>query len=215
MLSPDLPGYGRSATPPRPLDVPDLAEALREWFDLAEIDVAVLVGNSLGCQIAVEFALQSPQRVGSLVLIGPTMDPDAPSMRAQFTRLVRDALREPISLNLVEARDYARMGPSRILATARFALADPFEAKLPCIGHPTLVMRGERDPIVPQKWAEQVAKLLPAGRLAVVKRAPHAAHWAAADAVARLIEEFQEDLGELPWPLDHRDMADAVHHDES
>jgi 2-hydroxy-6-oxonona-2,4-dienedioate hydrolase len=214
VLAPDLPGYGRSATPPRPLDIPELARALREWLDLAGIESATVLGNSVGCQVAVELALQSPTRVGSLVLVGPTMDPGAPTIRDQAWRLARDAFREPLSLNRVEARDYVRMGPLRILATARFALADPFEAKLPRIAQPALVMRGERDAIVSQEWAERVAELLPDGRFAVVAGAPHAAHWAATEAVARLVEEFQQELGELTRPLHHRDVTDARQHDE-
>lgn len=214
VLAPDLPGYGRSATPPRPLDVPELARAVREWLDLAGIESAGVLGNSLGCQIAVELARQSPLRVRSLVLIGPTMDPGAPTLRGQSWRLVRDAVREPLSLNLAEARDYIRMGPLRILKTARFALADPFQAKLPRIAQPALVMRGERDAIVSQDWAKRVAALLPDGRFAVVAGAPHAAHWADADAVARLVEEFQQELGELARPLHHREVPDAGQHDE-
>jgi pimeloyl-ACP methyl ester carboxylesterase len=214
VLAPDLPGYGRSATPPRPLDIPELAEAVREWLDLAVIESACVLGNSLGSQIAVELALQSPRRVDSLVLVGPTVDPGAPTIPAQAWRLVRDAVREPLSLNLAEARDYIRMGPLRILATARFALADPVEAKLPQIAQPALVTRGERDAIVSQHWAERVAELLPDGRFAVVAGAPHAAHWTDAEAVARLVEEFQQELGELAGPLDHREVTDAGQYDE-
>jgi pimeloyl-ACP methyl ester carboxylesterase len=214
VLAPDLPGYGRSATPARPLDIPELAQALGDWLDLAGIESATVLGNSLGCQIAVELALQSPLRVSALVLVGPTMDPGAPTIRGQFGRLVRDAVREPLSLNLAEGRDYVRMGPLRILATARFALADPIEAKLRRLTQPALVMRGERDAIVSQEWAERVAELLPGGRFVVVAGAPHAAHWAAVENVAGLVEEFQQELGELARPLHHRNMTNAGQHHE-
>jgi pimeloyl-ACP methyl ester carboxylesterase len=214
VLAPDLPGYGRSATPRRALDIPELARALHEWFDLARIESATVLGNSLGCQIAVEFALQSPTRVRSLVLVGPTMDRGAPTILGQFGRLVRDAIREPLSLNLAEARDYVRMGPLRILSTARFALADPFETKLPRVAQPTLVIRGERDPIVPQEWMERVVELLPDARSAVVAGAPHAVHWAAVEEVAGLVEEFEQELGELIRPLHHRNVTDTGQHGE-
>lgn len=189
VIAPDLPGYGRSATPPRPLDVPELADALLAWLDLLEVERAPLVANSLGCQIAVDLAVRRPERVERLVLLGPTMDPAAPTLLGQGLRLARDIPREPLGLNLAELRDYARMGPQRILATARFALADPLLDKLPRVAAPTLVVRGERDPIAPQAWIERMAALLPDGRVAVVPGAPHAAHWGAADAVARLVEE--------------------------
>ena len=190
VVAPDLPGHGRSGTPEQPLTITELADALLEWLDIARIDSAPLVANSLGCQVAVDLAVRVPERVGPLVLIGPTMDPSAPTLRAQAQRLAQDALREPLELTIAELRDYVRMGPRRIVASARNALDDPFAAKVKQVHQPTLVIRGERDPIVSQGWAEQVARLLPDGQLAVVARAPHVAHWVAADEVARLIEEF-------------------------
>jgi pimeloyl-ACP methyl ester carboxylesterase len=190
VLAPDLPGYGLSATPERPLGIAGLADALEEWLDLAGIESAPLVGNSVGCQIAVELAVRRPDRVCRLVLIGPTMDPSAPTLFAQWRGLVRDALREPIGLNVAELRDYLRMGPRRIIATARDALADDLAAKLDRVVQPALVIRGEHDQIVSQAWAERVAAALPGGRLHVVRGSPHATHWDAADEVAGLVEEF-------------------------
>jgi len=190
VLAPDLPGYGRSATPRRPLGIVELADALCEWLDALGITSALFVGNSLGCQIAVDLAVRAPQRVRRLVLVGPSMDPSAPTLWAQWRGLVRDGIHEPVGLHVAELRDYLRMGPRRILATARAALADEFGAKLEHVRQPALVIRGERDQIVSQAWAERVAAALPAGRLRVVRRSPHATHWAAAGQVARLIEEF-------------------------
>jgi pimeloyl-ACP methyl ester carboxylesterase len=36
-----------------------------------------MLGNSFGCQIAVELAVRHPDRVAGLVLVGPTMDSSA------------------------------------------------------------------------------------------------------------------------------------------
>lgn len=208
VLAPDLPGHGRAATPPRALTVPELADALLEWLDVVGLERPLLVGNSVGCQIAVDLAVRFPERAAGLVLVGPTMDPGAPTLGAQAVRLALDVVREPFALNVAELRDYARTGPRRIVATARLALADPVSEKLPRVPQRTLVVRGERDAIVSQEWAERVASLLPRGRVVVIPDAPHAAHWAAADAVARLVEELEQELRELPRPGDHRDMPD-------
>jgi 2-hydroxy-6-oxonona-2,4-dienedioate hydrolase len=59
--------------------------------------------------------------------------------------------------------DYADAGVGRALRTFGRALADRIEDKLPLVQAPTLVVRGARDPIVPQAWAEEVSRLLPAG----------------------------------------------------
>jgi pimeloyl-ACP methyl ester carboxylesterase len=188
VVVPDLPGYGKSPTPPRALGIEELADALTEWLDLLEVERAPLVGNSLGCQVAVDLAVRRPERVSGLVLLGPTMDPAAPTLAAQARNLARDIVRESPLLNLVQARDYLRMGPRRILATARHGLDDPFPEKLAHLEQPTLVVRGERDRICSQSWAERVAGLA-RGRLVVVPGCAHVAHWSAPDTVARLVEE--------------------------
>jgi pimeloyl-ACP methyl ester carboxylesterase len=188
VVVPDLPGYGKSPTPPEPLGIEDHADALTAWLDLLEVERAPLVGNSFGCQVAVDLAVRRPERVTRLVLLGPTMDPAAPTLVAQAWNLARDIVRESPRLNLVQARDYLRMGPRRILATARDGLADAFEEKLARLEQPALVVRGERDTICSQPWAERVAELA-RGRLAVVPGVAHVAHWSAPDVVARLVEE--------------------------
>src|SRR4051812_3167285 len=69
---PDLPGYGHSDEPPCFLDVPGLADALARWMDAVGLPRAVLLGNSFGCQIVVDFAARYPERVDRAILVGPT-----------------------------------------------------------------------------------------------------------------------------------------------
>jgi 3-oxoadipate enol-lactonase len=64
----DLPGFGRS--PFVGTEVSNRA-AVREALDGAGIDRAAIVGVSLGGATALELALESPQRVTALVLVGP------------------------------------------------------------------------------------------------------------------------------------------------
>jgi len=190
VLVPELPGFGSSPGPPRALDVPGLAGALLAFLDAAAVPRAVLVGQSLGCQHAVHLAARHPDRVTRLALLGPTADPAAPTLPRHALRLLRDAVREPVGLDLLQVRDYARAGTRRVLATARAMLADPVESVLPRVAAPALVVRGDRDPIVPQAWAERVAGLLPRGRLAVVPGGAHLVHFTHADATAALLRSF-------------------------
>jgi len=145
---------------------------------------AVVFANSLGCQTAVELALRRPHLVTSLVLVGPTADPAAPTLRAHFVRLVRDSLREPLGLNLVVASDYLRNGPLRTLRGARLMLAHELRSRLPLVDVPAVVVRGARDPIVPQAWAEEVTQLLPDATLVLVPGAAHCVHYTHPEAVA-------------------------------
>src|SRR4051812_5621951 len=55
-LVPDLPGFGRSGRPSRPLDVPEMAHAAAAFLDDRQIQSATLVGYSMGCPVICEFA---------------------------------------------------------------------------------------------------------------------------------------------------------------
>ena len=144
VLVPELPGTGRSERPPRPLDVPGAAAALdRVVHGLVRGPPPALVANSFGCQVAIELARHAPASVGTLVLIGPTVDPVYRTFVRQAIKLAVDLFREPPTLWPIVARDYLRMGPFALAQTSRHALADRPEQKLPDVRSPVLVLRGE------------------------------------------------------------------------
>ena len=187
--APDLPGFGRSERPRPAFGISGLAEALVGWMDAHELPTVVLLGNSVGCQIVVEVAFRHPTRVSRLVLTGPTGDPTR-SLGSALLRLLVDIPRESVRMVAVEAVDYLRAGPRRLVATARSMAADPFAAKLPLIHQPTLVMRGDRDPIAPQHWVEQVVGALPDARLEVVPGATHVVNYSAPDVLVAATRAF-------------------------
>jgi pimeloyl-ACP methyl ester carboxylesterase len=75
----DLPGFGLSGDPGRVLDVTEHADHLADWLEMAGLPPVVVLGNSFGCQVAVELAVRHPHRIAGLVLVGPTVDPPLPA----------------------------------------------------------------------------------------------------------------------------------------
>jgi 2-hydroxy-6-oxonona-2,4-dienedioate hydrolase len=209
---PELPGYGRSEKPRPPLGIGALATALAGYLDALELERPALVANSMGCQVVTELAVRLPERVGPLVLIGPTVDPEQRVARRQLFAGFRDSGREPLGLLAVAAQDGAAMGLRAALTTARAALADRIEERLPLIEQPTLVLRGEKDAFVSAEWAERVSALLPRARLVSIPGEPHAVHYTRPDLVAALVrelllEESEETGGELLRSFPHRHVA--------
>lgn len=201
---PDLPGSSAK--------IGDLAELLGDWLDEVGLERPVLVANSMGCQIATELAVRRPERVGPMVLVGPTVDPGRRDARRQMYGLLRDTVGEPANLIGFVALEGARRDVRALMAAARAALADRLEDRLPLIEQPTVVIRGGRDGLVSREWAEQVAALLPRGRLVVVPGEPHATHFTRPALVAQVVrdliaEELEEARGELAWRFPHRDVA--------
>lgn len=190
---PDLPGFGRSARPRQVMAINPLAAHLTAWMEARGIEGAVLVGNSMGCQVIVEAAISSPQRIAAGVLLGPTMDPAAPTRLRQFLRVVRNHVQEPPSLTVVAAYDYLIAGPFRVAHTAKLALEQPVERRLPLVQIPMLVVRGERDAVVPEPWAAHAADLLHA-RLVTIPKAGHAVNYNSPRQVARVVRAYIRSL---------------------
>ena len=170
---PDLPGYGLSDRPRGPLDLPSLGDRLAEWMEQLRLSRAHFIGNSFGCQVLVEFAARHARFVHRLILQGPTVDPAARSIATQLLRLVKNSRIESPGLGSLMFRDYWRAGWRGIVAAARMALRDRLEPKLKQINVPTLVVRGSRDVLVPQEWAERMVQLLPNGELLVMPGLAH------------------------------------------
>ncbi|MDQ5811309.1 MAG: alpha/beta hydrolase [Actinomycetota bacterium] len=190
VFAPDLPGFGRSEKPPRVLDVAGLSDALSAWMGEVGLERAALVGNSFGCQIIADLAVRHPGRVERAVLQGPTMDPLGRSVPRQVGRFLIDTSREPLSLLAIELLDYLSAGTRRLWRTFRYALEDRIEEKLPHMRVPTLVVLGSRDAIVPQRWAEEVARSLPMGRLVVIPGSAHAMNYSSPLELTRVVLPF-------------------------
>ena len=186
----DLPGFGRSDNPTRTLNVPGLAAALFAWMDAAGLPDAHLLGNSFGCQVSVEAAIQQPGRVKSLVLTGPALDPAIRNRWSPVWRLLVDAFHEPL-LVPPTLYDFWETGVPRVWGVFQSCLDDPIEAKLPRLTQPVLLIRGGRDVIARAAWLRRMAEALPRGaHVRTIPGAAHAVVWSAPEPTARLAGEF-------------------------
>jgi len=199
---PDLPGWGRSERPQRPLGVGGASDVLAELLRRRAQGAVAVVANSFGCQVALMLAQRCPELVGPLTLVGPTVDPRYRSWSVHAVRLALDTLGEPPALWRILVADYARMGSRRVAATAHAALEDRPEDRLGRIRRPVLVVRGERDAICTLEWAAECASRAPRGSFAPVARAAHAAHFSHPWVVARLVESFLEERPDCVGKLD-------------
>jgi 2-hydroxy-6-oxonona-2,4-dienedioate hydrolase len=186
----DLPGHGRSEAPERILDIPELAEILDAWMDAVGLHRVAFLANSMGCQVVAELAVRHPERVDRLILTAPTTDPEARTFQQHLQRFLLTSSAERQSLNFLLLRDYSRAGLLRLRRQMEVVFADRIEDKLPRISAPALVVRGEHDHVVPQQWAEEVARRLGAGEVRVIPGTGHAPNYSAADQLMRVIRPF-------------------------
>jgi pimeloyl-ACP methyl ester carboxylesterase len=197
VLAPDLPGFGSAAGPGRRLGVDELTEALLPRLDAVAPAHAgraplVVVGHSLGAEIAVEVARRRPHLVRALVLVGPVVDPAAASAFGQGRRLLLDMAGEPPLTAAMVTRDYVRGGPFSYAAGARSMLRYDTVGRLRDVAAPLLVLRGAHDPIAPRGWVAELAGVVEDGTSADVPGGVHNVVHSRPDEVGRLVLAFLE-----------------------
>ena len=185
----DLPGYGEAPEPARVLTIERMADLVSAYLRERVGVPAVVVGHSMGAQIALEVAVRHPSVVDRIVLVGPTMDPAARTAPRQLWRLLRDIAVESPRVIAAGAREYVHAGP-RIRAKFRAMLAHRPEDVLADADVPALVLRGEDDLVAPREWCIRVAETLPRGRLEEVPGHGHETMIRDAAPAARLIRAF-------------------------
>gem|GEM_PF-3088494 len=191
VLFPDLVGFGASSKPVRVLTIREHAEVVAKWLDDLGVSRVVVVGNSYGCQVAVELGLMRPELVGGALLVGPTTDRrKRQATIRQSLELLIDATRERPRTIAYAFRGYARCSPRRAFRTFRQSLDHHIDEITPRLEMPVRIIRGERDPIVPQGWVDYLADLSPNCESAAIEGAAHGAHMSHPQAVAAVVLEL-------------------------
>ncbi len=189
VFAPDMPGYGSTPGPRRALDaldMEDLAAWQLDFLDALAIPRVHVIGNSMGCQVAMAMARQAPDRVASLVLTGPTTGDQFQPLWRYMIGLVADSLFESWAYNISLTQTFLQMGIRRYVATMAHLLRDHPIARAADVVCPALIVRGKRDLIIPKPIAQRLAAALPRGLYCEV---PGVAH------------SVQHDLPEALWAL--------------
>lgn len=187
---PDLPGFGLTEHPPGAYDVRRHADHLAAWLAAYQLPPVCLLGHSFGAEVAAAVAATHPDAVRALVLAGPTSDPAARSRQAQFGRWLVDSLREAPLQAPILVRDVWNARPWRVLATLSHSVRNAIEADLVRVSAPTVVVTGDRDPVVPERWRDEATRLVPEAALVVVPGAAHNVVTTAPTAVADTIRHL-------------------------
>jgi non-heme chloroperoxidase len=211
-LVPDQRGHGDSEKPECCYTADDFASDVDTFMEAVGIEEATLVGDSSGGLIAQRVALEYPNRVGRLVLIGsPTT-----LVNNEFVRAVREeilTLEDPISPEyvkdfvlgtfhdpvpeefLVGAVSQSLKVPARVWREyyENLLLVVDDTARLGEIGTPTLILWGEQDALLPREEQERRAAAIPNARLKVYPDTGHLAHWVRPAWVARDLEAFMKE----------------------
>jgi pimeloyl-ACP methyl ester carboxylesterase len=188
----DLPGFGDAPEPEEPLTMAQSGDLIAELVQREGIERPVLVGHSMGSQVAVEAAARHPDLFGSVVLISPTVNPDERRARTQALRLVQDLWGAQARVFGIGAFYYVKAGPRWYLKVLRMMMRHEVEKTMPQVEANTLVVRGSEDKLCPRSWVDRIVAAIPRSRLVEVPGTGHEVMMTNGKAVASLITRHAE-----------------------
>lgn len=204
----DLRGFGRSDSGGA-LSIQQWANDVNALITALELPAVTLVGHSLGSLVAQQAALDKPEAIDQLVLVGGIsyFEPDTKVAYRERADLVEaeglDTIVDGWLPGALAPRTQAKLPQLVGLLRDLFLRNDPVQyakacralAKMPRvpredIGQPTLLIVGDHDRSTPIAMSEELHAQIPVSRVKVI---PTAAHWVMLeqpDALAAAILEF-------------------------
>ncbi len=195
VLAPDMAGFGFSDKPGGVADLAAWVGQLTGFLDALGIERASVVGNSFGGSIGIRLAVDHPDRVDRLVLMGATgisfpitegldqvwgYQPSFENMRRILDYFAYS--RELVNDELAEVRYRAALAPgvqeafSALFPAPRQhwveAITTP-EEKIRAIPHETLIIQGREDKVIPLDNAYRLFNLIERSELHVFGRCGH------------------------------------------
>jgi pimeloyl-ACP methyl ester carboxylesterase len=193
----DQRAHGASDAPAGPYRREDLAADVVGLLDCLQAPRAVLVAHSMGGVVALTTALDHPDRVAGLVLIGTASQCNERTARwyEEIARAgevnaldgIARAIYGPTSTRQVEGDAPGLVHVVRTLATLH---PDPITPRLTEIRCPALVVVGDRDPMGTAA-SSIIAQRIPGAVLEVMPGLGHWVHRDAPDALAQAIDRWR------------------------
>jgi pimeloyl-ACP methyl ester carboxylesterase len=176
------PGFGESGDDPTIASADGYSRHYIELLDHLRLPQVALIGASFGGYLAANFTRAHPARVSKLVLASPfgLSSPDIP--RVNYRDVPFESLPD---LFVVDRRAIAPFWPDRwneriareqaagARALAGSIVGDAWARTLASIHHPTLILWGRNDRLLPADLARLWQQTLPHARVQIVDNAGH------------------------------------------
>jgi pimeloyl-ACP methyl ester carboxylesterase len=158
----DTRGHGRSPRGAAPFTIKQFAEDLNEFMEEKGIACAVVLGFSDGANIAMEFALNHPEKLKALILNGGNLN----------TSGVKRSVQIPIEIGYRMAKHFAGKSPKAKANAEMLGLMvnqpNISPEELSRIAVPTLVICGTND-MIKNSHSRLITKSIPNAKFSAVK----------------------------------------------
>ncbi|MFX1442887.1 MAG: alpha/beta fold hydrolase [Promethearchaeota archaeon] len=205
----DLPGYGKSDKPKIKYSVEFFTNHILDFLKLLKYNEIILIGHSLGGLIAQNIILQNQISVKKLILIStPTsfIQSKKEKIRLLFFTLIFKLIYKIILKMIIrrilsierENRDFRKLYnnslkiPKSIVLSTFKTMTSKFclNKDLIKIFPPTLIIYGDKDPIINKSQTNEMDNLIPSSEIAVIKNCTHRVMVENHIKINKLIENF-------------------------
>lgn len=203
----DQRGHGDSEKPATGFTMADFADDVIAFLDAMGIDRATIVGHSMGSFVAQRVALNAPDRVSSLVLVGSATTARNEVLLGLGTELA--GLSDPLPDEFVREFQYGTVHVAlpdsfmrRVVAETHKVplrafrgsldglIASAHGSRLDAIATPVLIVWGDRDALFARDEQIALQRSIRNSTLTVYSEIGHAVHWEAPDRFARDVVSF-------------------------
>lgn len=206
-------GHGDASRPETAYRFRDFAADVKAFMDALDLEIAVLVGHSLGSAITQRFGIDYPERALGIVLVGSFLSlPNSQAPRELWSVVskmddpvdsgfVRD-FQESVSVRPVPSDFFedvimqeSMKIPARVWReVVRCSMQDDFSTELHKIAVPTLLVWGDHDGMVPRSDQDAQTAAITGSELLVYKGTGHAIPWEEPDQLASDLVSFIETI---------------------
>ncbi|MFQ5969474.1 MAG: alpha/beta fold hydrolase [Nitrososphaerales archaeon] len=209
VVAPDIIGFGYSDKPEVNYTISFFLDFVMGFVSALGMEHLNLIGSSLGGHIAAELAITSKNRIEKLVLVTPAgimkestpvlnhyiaaaMYPTFDNAKKAFEQMAGN----PNAVDIVYAKDFVnRMQLPNAKYTFMSAImgskaAPNLSGRLKWIEAPTLILWGEKDGMIPVRYAGNFQSKIKGSQLAIIKGSGHTPYFEKPEAFSDTVLEF-------------------------
>ena len=191
-----LRGHGDSSRPKEGYRFQDFATDIKSFMELKNIEKAVIVAHSMGCLVAQYFAIEYPELLKGLILIGSPYRPSEKQELKDFGEFVLSSIEDPVPSEFVREfqestivkpvpEDFLETVieeslklPARVWkAVINSFMQDDIYGELNKINTPTLLIWGDKDGMFSRSDQDEQLAVINNSKLLVYEGVGHGVHW--------------------------------------
>lgn len=203
MFALDLPGHGRSRSDRGCQSIGEYAQYILSWLTTVGLHRAIFIGHSMGSAIALNLAINSPDQVLGLVLVGGGVKLpvnaallEEASHSATYPRAVEMVVRwsfgPEVTDNLIALANRTMMETRQSVFYGDLLACNAFDVTedVNQVRCPTLVICGEQDKMTTARSNQYLASQIPDARLELIADAGHMVMLERPNIVTSLLRNF-------------------------